>query len=163
WPWLAIATSAAHCGAPALVPPTTSQSAWPATGTELKTANPVRGSALYATSGLLRPTVTVEVAGAAKWVSPSAEPKPYGAAPTERTLGDVAGHCGPDQAPSSPDAATNVTPVCPVGVVKLLSRPISWLNSPAPQLIDTTDTPAVLRAVSTAVIRSGSVGEFAST
>ena len=41
--------------------------------------------------------------------------------PTARTLGETDGYIGPDQAPESPDAATKVTPVCPAGVVKMLS------------------------------------------
>src|SRR5579884_2171285 len=65
--------------------------------------------------------------------------------------------------PASPDAARKVTPWCPVGVTKVLSREFSVLNSFSPQLMETAETPARLAAVATAAYRSGSLAEFAST
>ena len=38
--------------------------------------------------------------------------------PTDSTLLELAGHSMPEKLPLSPAAATNVTPTCPLGVVK---------------------------------------------
>src|SRR5437660_5940814 len=44
-------------------------------------------------------------------------------------------------APLSPEEARKVTPPWPLGVTKVLSNPVSVLNSPPPQLMDTATTP----------------------
>ncbi len=64
--------------------------------------------------------------------------------PTDSTLGEMAGHVA--CAPLSPADAMNVTPLWPAGVVKYWSYCVSLINSLLPQLMDTTDTPAALRA-----------------
>src|SRR6266478_4794522 len=57
-------------------------------------------------------------------------------------------------APLSPEAATKVTPAWPAGVWKVFaSVPVSVLNSPPPQLMETTTTPGWLAAKRTAVKR----------
>ena len=47
-----------------------------------------------------------------------------------------------------------MTPLCPAGVVKTLSYAVSPENSPAPQLIETTETPGNWLAKLTALNRS---------
>src|SRR5262245_24620424 len=66
-------------------------------------------------------------------------------------------------APESPEEATNVTPLCPSGVTKLLSKLVSLENSLAPQLIDTATTFDWLAANRTAVSRLVNEASFAST
>ena len=61
--------------------------------------------------------------------------------PTASTLGEAEGY---SVVPESPEDATNVTPLCPAGVVNTLSYAVSPANSPAPQLIETTETPGKL-------------------
>ena len=81
--------------------------------------------------------------------------------PTATTVAASAGALTP--APSSPVAARNVTPPeRPAGVVSTASSDDPPAYSPAPKLIDTTDTAGFAAAVFAAWYRSSSVGPFAS-
>ena len=55
------------------------------------------------------------------------------------TLGEAEGYIG--GAPLSPEAAMNVTPAWPSGLVKKWSSSVSPANSPEPQLMETAHTP----------------------
>ena len=76
--------------------------------------------------------------------------------PTESTLGDAEGY---SVVPESPEAATNVTPLCPCrrGENVVVRRSHRQTRS-VPQLMETTDTPGRLLAKLTALNKSFSVG-----